>query len=90
MQGRGCCLVGLHAIDSCAAVASVFGAVGGIDGSAKLGLVTADVLNGDTDLEARHADPRASRVEDTTEPPVVPSVPGPYVHTWAGSMRWVW
>jgi hypothetical protein len=50
-QGRGCGVVCHHPVDRRSAVASVLGAVGGINVRAQRGLACADVLNGDIDLE---------------------------------------
>jgi hypothetical protein len=78
-QGRGCGVVCHHPLDRRAAVASVLGAVGGIDIRAQPGLTCAEVLSGDIDLQARYADPCSPRVQHVTEPAVVTPVPGPHV-----------
>jgi hypothetical protein len=79
LQGRGCSVVGEHAIDGRCAVVPILRAVSGIDGCAQVGIALADVLNGDIGLEARNVDARSTRVQRLPEPAGVTSAPGSHV-----------
>src|ERR1700722_14433037 len=78
-QGGGGGVIRHHAVNGRFAVAAVFGAVGGVDVRAQVGLVVADVFDGDIGLQACDSDASSSRAHRVAEPAVVAPVPGPHV-----------